>query len=63
MPDEMELGELDGEPIGDGYVQDITLARKGLRTCLSCRVSFPNHLAVVKHQLHGCKKATKAAKR
>ena len=60
MPDEVEVvDEVEGPPIDSGYLQDLLLARQGLRTCLTCRTSFPNHLAVVKHQLHGCRKALK----
>jgi hypothetical protein len=58
MPDEVEVvDEPEGQPIDSGYLLELQVARQGLRTCLTCRTSFPNHLAVVKHQLHGCRKA------
>ena len=33
--------------------------RKGLRSCLACRTAFPNRLALVKHEIAGCRKMKK----
>ena len=44
------------EKAAPGYAQVLESVRKGLRSCLDCRTSFPNHLALIKHGFQGCRR-------
>jgi hypothetical protein len=44
------------EAVGSVGQDELDYARRGMRSCLACRTAFPNHLALMKHSVNGCRK-------